>query len=218
MIMFLGAPTLNDVLKTWKSHSPPQYEETPSLRPFKIDPSQKTTGVAWRRLVDPVESLSQELAETTMQSRVPEDLFLERSLQIFTDECDDDDNDGEMDLCNPADYSELSVSQIYTPFLTGYDFDVNEITELEDLPEAKTVNSTPQRKYSIIVAILEISPCQQITTKYGKSVSLVKLILADQTNPHLEIACWEHMAVLARNLRTNDIVYFRGIDPFCIDS
>jgi len=149
-----------------------------------------------------------------MQSPVLEDAFLERSLQIFTDECDDDENDGEMDLCNPADYSELSVSQIYTPFLTGYDFDINEITELEDFPEAKIVNNTPQRKYSIIVAILEISPCHQITTKYGKSVSLVKLILADQTNPHLEIACWENMAVLAQNLRINDIVYFRGIDPF----
>ena len=112
------------------------------------------------------------------------------------------------------DYSELSVSQISTPFLTGYDFDVNEITELEDLPEANIVTKTLQRKYSIIVAITEISPCQQVTTKYGNSISLVKLIVADQTKANLEIACWENMALLAQNIRTDDIVYFRGIPRF----
>ena len=214
MIVFLGAPSVKDALSTWKT-SAPENEESACLRPFEIDPLQKTTGVAWRRLADPVDSLSQELAESTMESRPPEDLFLERSLQIFTDEYDDDDDDdddNEMDICNLSDYSELSVSQISTPFLTGYDFDVNEITELEDLPAANIVNKTLQRKYSLIVAIVEISPCQHIITKYGKSISLVKLIVADQTNPHLEIACWEQMAVLAQNMRTNDIIYFRGTD------
>lgn len=212
MIVFLGAPSAKDALSTWKTNAS-ENEESACLRPFEIDPLQKTTGVAWRRLADPVDSLSQELAESTVESQLPEDLFLERSLQIFTDEYDDDDDDdNEMDICNLADYSELSVSQISTPFLTGYDFDVNEITELEDLPAANIVNKTLQRKYSLIVAIVEISPCQQIITKYGKSISLVKLIVADQTNPHLEIACWEQMSVLAQNMRTNDIIYFRGTD------
>ena len=211
MIVFLGAPSARDVLKTWKGHTLPPIENESSLRPFQIDPLQSTTGAAWRRLTDPVDSLSQELAETTVESsQLQEDLFLERSLQIFTDDYDDDDDDDGMDF----EYSELSVSQVSTPFLTGYDFDINEITELEDLPEANIVGKTLQRKYSIIVAITEISPCQQVITKYGNSISLVKLIVADQTKANLEIACWDNMALLAQNMRTNDIVYFRGISYF----
>lgn len=209
MLVFLGAPSIKDVLKSWNGQAP-QNENIGLLKPFEIDLLQKTTGAAWRRLGDPLDSLSQELAETTMDSQVPENLFLERSLEIFTNEYDEEDED--MDTCNLAEYSELSISQIPTPSLTGYDFDVNEITELEDLPDANIVNKTLQRKYSIIVAVIEAIPPQQITTKYGKSISLVRLIVADQTNPYLEIACWENMATLAQNLRTNDIVHFRGID------
>lgn len=211
VIVFLGAPSAKDALKTWETHASSQDEDASYLRPFEIDPLQKTTGAAWRRLTDPVESLSQELAETTVElSQLPEDLCLERSLQIFTDEYDDDGDDDEMDF----DYSELSVSQVSTLFLTGYDFDINEITELEDLPEANTVAKALQRKYSIIVAITAISTCQQVATKYGTSISLVKLVVADQTKANLEIACWANMALLAQNMQTNDIVYFRGIPHF----
>jgi hypothetical protein len=206
MIVFLGPPSVKDVLKTWKGHY--QHVDDTCLEQFEIDPLQRTTGVAWRRLFDPVDSLSQELAETTMDLQVPENLSLERSLEIFTNEYDEDDDS--VDSFNPADYSELSVSQVSTPFLTGYDFDINEITELEDLPDANTVANGLQRKYSIIVAIVEISQCQLVTTKYGNSISLVKLIVADQTRAHLEIACWEHMALLAQRMRTNDVIYFRG--------
>ena len=210
-IVFLGAPSAKDALKTWKQHARPQNEDLSYLRPFEIDPLQRTTGAAWRRLTDPVDSLSQELAETTVESSLlPEDLYLERSLRIFTDEYDDDGDDDEMDF----DYSELSISQVATPFLTGYDFDINEITELEDIPEPNIVAKTLQRKYSIIVAVTEISAHHQVTTKYGNSISLVKLIVADQTKANLEIACWANMALLAQNIRTNDIVYFRGTPHF----
>ena len=212
MITFLGAPSFKDVLKTWDSNHFPPVEDTSCLPPFEIDLSQRTTGIVWRRFTDPIDSLSQELAETTMESRLPEtDLFLERSLQIFSSKYDDDDDTNDTnDTMDLSKYSELSVSNIYTPFLTGYDFDVNEITELGDLPEANVVASTLHRKYSIIVAITEISPLQQITTKYGNSIKLVKLTIADQTKDNLEIACWEHMALISLNLRTYDIVYFRG--------
>ena len=199
MIVYLGAPLTTDLLKTWSGEPHPQIPDIPSLRPFQVDPEQKTAGVAWRRLVDSVDSLSQELADTTMDSRSPEDLFLERSLQIF-----DNDND-EMDIDYVSEQSDDSVSQI--PLPAGYDFDMNEITELEDLPG---MNINLQRNYSVIVAITSISPSQTITTKYGKTIPLVKVIVADQTKSQFEIACWENMAILAQSMRTNDIIYFRG--------
>jgi len=210
MIVFLGAPSARDVLKTWKGHKFPQDEDISSLRPFEIDPLQRTPGAAWRRLTDPQDSLFQELAKSTVESSRLPDLFLERSLEIFTNEYYNDDNDDDiMDF----EYSDLSISQVSTPFLTTYDFDVNEITELEDLPEPDIVAKTLQRRYSIIVAITDMSPYQYVTTKYGNAISFVKLIVADQSKANLEIACWENMARAAQNMRINDIIYFRGNTP-----
>jgi hypothetical protein len=210
-IVFLGAPTAKEAMRTWKadniSPAEEQTENVSSLRPFEIDPSHRTKGVTWRRLTDPIESLSQELAETTMEPQYPEDLFLERSLEIFTTE--DLDDEEEMDIYNPIEYSDISLSQI--PFLTGYDFDINEVTELEDLPPPHKVTEYTQKKFSIIVVITEISACQRVTTKYGKTIPLVKLIVADQTQSNLEIACWENMAMLTQSMRIDDIIYFRGI-------
>jgi hypothetical protein len=208
--VFSGAPSVKDVLNTWNDHNTPQNDDDSALPPFEIDPQQRTPGVAWRRLVDPVDLSSQELAETAGELQSPEDLFLEQSLQIFTQSEDEED---EMDVCDPAEYSEISVSEISTPFFTGYDFDINEITELEDIPPADIVSRNPQKKYSIIVAILEMSPCQIVTTKFGRSIALVKLTVADQTRSGLEIACWENMAMLAQTMRADDIIYFRGGFP-----
>ena len=212
-IVFLGAPSAEEALKTWKGHNLPEHYpqnegDVARLPEFEIDSSHRTEGVVWRRLTDPVKSLSQELAETTMESRTPEEVFLERSLQIFHD--DGDDEDEEMDI----DVSEISIfprSQISTPFLTGYDFDVNEITELEDLPPANKVTKNLSRNYSLLVAIQEITQFQLVKTKYGKEIALVKLIVADQTTSGLEVACWDQMALVAENMRVDDIVYFRGI-------
>jgi hypothetical protein len=201
----MGAPLTADLLKTWTGESPPPTQDIPSLRPFQLDPQQKTDGVAWRRLADPVDSLSQELADTTMDPNSQQDFFLERSLQIFNNEQDQD----EMDI-NYSFGSDISLSQISTPFPTSYDFDMNEITELEDLPN---IRIHPQRNYSIIVCITDLLPTQIITTKYGNTIPLVKLIVADQTKSQFEIACWENMAILAQSMRTHDIVYFRGTTP-----
>jgi len=213
MIVFMGAPTTADLMKTWTNDPPPPPPSVlPILRPFEIDPHQRTDGVTWRRLTDPVDSLSQELAETTVDPRTAEettsaaettadDNLLERSFRVF--DHDEDDMD-------PAEISQI-VSQASTPFLAGYDFDMNEITELEDLPEAKNVNATNHKSYSFVVAVTEISSLEKVTTKYGKSISLVKLLVADQTRSQLEIACWEHMASVAQTLRVHDIVHFRGI-------
>ena len=208
-IVFLGAPTKEEVMKTWKGKSVPQTNDLASLPPFQISPEHKTAEgeVAWRRLADPIDSLSQELAETTVDIRTPDD-FLERSLRIY----DEDETDQTNDLTHISDYSELSISQISTPFLTGYDFDVNEITELEDLPSAETVHRHRADNYSLIVAVTEISACQTVSTKYGRSVSLVKLVVADQTRLNFEIACWNAMAMLTQSLRAQDIIYFRGVD------
>jgi hypothetical protein len=205
MIVYMGAPLKADLMRTWTGGPPSPTQDIPNLRPFQVDPQLKTEGVAWRRLGDPVDSLSQELADTTMDLRSPEDLFLERSLRIFNNDIDDQD---EMDDYESPEDSNWSISQMSPPFPTGYDFDMNEITELEELP---SININLQRNYSVIVAITEISPTQTITTKYGKTIPLVKLIVADQTRSNLEIACWETMALLAQSLRTHDIIYFRGI-------
>jgi hypothetical protein len=206
MIVFLGAPTAKDIISTWDEPPLPQDDDTSNLPPFKVDPQQITTGVTWRRLADPVESLSQELAGTSMESHLLEDPLLERSLRIYTNDINDDEDDMEVDA------SENSEStSIYTPFLTGYDFDVNEITELEDLPPANVVARNLHRNYSIIVAITAILPCQHVTTKFGKSIALVKLTVADQTRANLEIACWDAMAGLTQSMRKDDIIFFRGI-------
>jgi hypothetical protein len=209
--VFLGAPTKEEVMKTWKGEPIPQTDDLASLPPFRVEGEQKTEGVVWRRLADPVESLSQELAETTMEARTP-DPFLERSLRIY----DEDEENKSMDITNPSEYSELSISQISTPFLTGYDFDVNEITELEDLPSADSIHRHRADNYSIIVVVTEVSALQTVATKYGKSVPLVKLVVADQTKSNFEIACWDTMASLCQSLRPTDIVYFRGTPVRCV--
>jgi hypothetical protein len=212
MIVFLGAPTAKEVAATWGNHYPPNLDDTPSLPPFKLDSQHRTSGVTWRRLADPVESLSQELAETSMRSPVLEDPFLERSLQIFTNDGDEDE-DVDMDISNASAYSDLSISQIPTPFLTGYDFDVHEITELEDLPPANVLLHSLHRKYTILVAVTEISRLQEVTTKFGKSINLVKLTVTDQTRANFEIACWDTMALHTQSMRKDDIIYFRGTFP-----
>jgi len=204
MIVFLGAPTAKDITSTWDEPPLPQDDDTSNLPPFKVDPQQITTGVTWRRLADPVESLSQELAGTSMESHLLEDPLLERSLRIYTNDINDDED---MDV----DASENSESSIYSPFLTGYDFDINEIIELEDLPLANVVARNLHRNYSIIVAITAILPCQHVTTKFGKSIALVKLIVADQTRANLEIACWDAMAGLTQSMRKDDIIFFRDL-------
>jgi len=210
IIVYLGAPSVDDVLKDEVVTD----TDTADLPEFKIDPRQRTTEVCWRHLAsisgDPVESLSQELAETSVDS-TGQGLYLERSLQIFTSKYDDgegEEQDDEMDQCDPSEWSEVSIS---TPQLAGYDFDVNEITELEDLPKADAIFATSHRQYSIIVAIVEISPCQLVITKFGESINLVKLVVADQTWPNFEIACWDRMASFAQTLRVDDIIQFRGI-------
>ena len=205
MIVFLGAPSAKDVLKTWKGDPIPEDEDISSLPPFEIDPLHSTGRIAWRRLVDPMDTLSQELAESTMECN--DDSFIERSLQIY----DDDDEGGEGDADDEMDtYEPLILSQISTSFLTGYDFDVNEITELEDLPTANKVNTTVKNKYSIIVVITDVSSCQLVTTKYANSIPLVKLVVGDQTKSRFEVACWGDMAIKAQAMRRNDIAYFRG--------
>jgi hypothetical protein len=209
MIVFLGAPTAKDIINTWTSSGLPRDDDASNLPLFKVDPQHNTTGVAWRRLPDPVESLSQELAETSMESHLVENPLLERSLRIYTN---DINNDDDMDV-EAADNSELSISSLYSPFLTGYDFDVNEITELEDLPSANIVAHSLHRNYSLIVAITEISPCQHVITKFGKSIPLVKLIVADQTRTNFEVACWDAMANLTQSIRKDDIIFFRGVFP-----
>lgn len=203
-IVFLGAPTAKEAMETWKGEPITQTDDISSLPPFQIDP-QQSTEVAWRHLTDPVDSLSQEFAD--LHTRTLDDIFLEQSLRVY--DADLDDNEDEMDL-DPVDYSEVSLSQIASPFLTGYDFDVNEITELEDLPTITAHNF--RQNYSIIVAVQEIFPAQVVRTKYGKSIPLVKLIVADQTVSNFEIACWEAMATLTQSMRINDILHFRG-DP-----
>lgn len=208
MIVFLGAPTAKDILKTWDKPALSQNDDTSDLPPFMLDPQNKTSGVAWRRLADPVDSLSQELAETSMEPHLIEDPLIERSLRIYNTDTKDGEDD--MDISETAENSELSISSVYTPFLTGYDFDVNEITELEDLPSANVVAHNLNRNYSIIVALTDMTPCQHVTTKFGKSISLVKLMVADQTRTNLEIACWDAMASLTQSMRKDDIVYFRG--------
>jgi hypothetical protein len=205
-IVFLGAPTANEAMETWTGEPVPPIEDIASLSPFKIDPQQSTKGVAWRHLADPadpVDSLSQEFAD--LQTRTLDDIFLEQSLRVY--DADVDDYEDEMDP-DPADYSEISLSQVPTPFLTGYDFDVNETTELEDLPAVTAHNF--RQNYSVVVVIQEISPVQMITTKYGKTIPLVKLIVADQTISTFEVACWENLATLTQSMRRNDIIHFRG--------
>jgi hypothetical protein len=206
---------VDDVLKNWSDEHLNDPNDGSELPEFTTNPSQRTTDIVWRHLVNPaddVESLSQELAETTVDASRDGDLYLERSLQIFTNRYDDDlgvdaNEDDEMDLCHPSEYSELTIS---TPTLAGYDFDINEISELEDLPDANSVLPTLHKKYSIIVAIVEISPCQLVTTKFGKSISLINLVAADQTCGNFEIACWDQMASFAQTMRVNDIIHLRG--------
>lgn len=210
IIVFSGPPSVKDILSTWEDQNVPQDDDDSTLPMFEIDPQQRTLGVAWRRLIDPDDPSTQELAETAVELQSPEDLLLERSLRMFTES---DDEEDEMDIGDSEEYSEISVSQVSTPFFAGYDFDINEITELEDIPPAEIVTKNPLRKYSIIVAITEISPCQLVTTKYGRLIRLVKLVVADQTRSELGIACWEHMATFAQSLRADDIVYFRGASP-----
>jgi len=116
-----------------------------------------------------------------------------------------------MDICYGSDISILSGSQGSSPFPTGYDFDVNEITELEDLPSAIGVRKNFSKNYSIIVSIQEITSLRMVTTKYGSTIPLIKLVVADQTASGLEIACWDQMATNAQTMRIDDIVHFRGI-------
>jgi hypothetical protein len=200
MIVFLGAPTLEHVLKTWNGEPVPQTDDYNTLPPFQVD-QFKTNGVAWRRLKDPIDGLSQDIADVAVSPPAYADDFLERSLLIFNDEPDD----AMMDV----DYSAVDISQFCSPFLTGYDFDINEITELEDIAQTHLIR--PSRNYSLAVVIKEISPCQTVETKYGKSVPFAKLVVADQTASDFELACWESMAILSQSMRQHDIVYFRGI-------
>ena len=207
-IIFLGAPSAKEAIKSWPKYMS-FYEDHDDqdfsvLQPFKIDLLQKTNGVVWRRLNDPVESLSQELAETTMESHFPEDAQLERSFQIFTQH-DNQLNDEDTESWTP---SETEIPQV--PFLTTYDFDVNEITELEELPLRNKIAGQGLRSYSLIVVITTLSALQVVTTRYGKSVSLVKLQVADQTKSNFEITCWDKIALRAQSMRINDIVYFQG--------
>lgn len=215
IIVYLGAPSGDEVLKTWKNEDE-SNSDTAELPEFTINPVQCTADIAWRRLGNPsdnpVESLSQDFEETTVIS-TRDDLYLERSLQIFTNSYEKEEEDDEMDLCHPSEYSELSIP---TPQLAVYDFDINEITELEDLPDASAVLASLHKSYSIIVAVVEISPCQLVTTKFGKSIFLVKLVVEDQTCSNFEIACWDQLASFAQTMRVNDIIHFRGIKFFSL--
>ena len=103
------------------------------------------------------------------------------------------------------------MSILSSPFLTGYDFDVNEIVELEELPPPERI--TAQTSVSIIVAISEVGMTQVVTTKYNKQINLVKLVVQDQMRQGFEIACWDGMATLTKSLHVNDIVHFRGPLP-----
>jgi|SRR5271156_5092625 len=212
-IIFLGAPRAKDIVKTWTTPdgpkiSLPKTEDVASLPPFQIDPTQTSRNVAWRRLADPVQSLSQEFAETSFGPPTVEPSFIDRSLQGFYNYDDD-----EMDLHDlPASLHEgLETSQIPSPFLAGYDFDINEITELEDLPTARSISGASLRRFSLVVAVMETHPCELVATRFGTSINLTKLIVGDLTRQHFEIACWDNMARVVQKIRVNDIVYFRGM-------
>jgi hypothetical protein len=207
-IVFLGAPTSAEAMKSW--HPPPSpHTHTTALPPFQIDTDQRTQGPTWRRLTDPIDSLSQDLSQTRILPRWSSDPFLERSLQIYDDELENSDAE-EMDttFLDLSEYSSLLISPNCSPFLTGYDFDVNEITELEEIPVAGKVSS--RMSVSFVVAVREVGRRETVMTRFGRSIELVKVIVGDQTRERFEIVCWDSIATLTQSLRVNDIVHFRG--------
>src|SRR6202043_1076835 len=119
-IVFLGAPTSAEAMKSW--HPPPSSPQTHNtvLPPFQIDLDQRTQGPTWRRLTDPIDSLSQDLSQTRILPRWSSDPFLERSLQIYDDEVENSDAE-EMDttFLDLSEYSSLLISPNCSPFLTG---------------------------------------------------------------------------------------------------
>lgn len=215
-IVFLGAPTSAEAMKSW--HPPPSpppthaTTTTPVLPSFQVDPEQHTQGPTWRRLTDPIDSLSQDLSQTSILPRSSSDPFLERSLQIYDHDNDHSDFD-EMDTVQEtnhemSEYASFQISQVSSPFLTGYDFDVNEITELDELPMPGKIS--PRTSVSLVVAVREVGRRETVMTKFGRSIELVKLIVGDQTRERFEVVCWDSIATLTQSLRVNDIVHFRG--------
>lgn len=212
-IIFLGAPRAKDIVKTWKAPDGPEISlsktaDVASLPPFEIDPTHASRNVAWRRLPDPLHSLSQEFSETNFGPPTVEPSFIDRSLQGYYNNDDD-----EMDLHDlPSSVNDgRDTSQIPSPFLAGYDFDINEITELEDLPSARTISGDSSRRFSLVVAVMETQGCELVATKFGTSINLTKLIVGDLTRQQFEIACWDDMATVAQKIHVHDIVYFRGM-------
>src|SRR2546423_2353116 len=212
-IVFLGAPTSAEAMKTW--HPPPL---SPSSQParlptFQIDPEQRTQGPTWRRLTDPIDSLSQDLSQTSLLPISTSDPFLERSLQIYDHE---GDSDTEMEQeTSHHDTSESpfpQISPIPSPFLTGYDFDINEITELDEIPSAGWISA--RMSVSLIVAVREIGFREMVMTRFARRIELVKVIVGDQTKERFEVVCWGGIAILCQSLRVNDIVHFTGISTF----
>jgi hypothetical protein len=200
-------------MESWRNGLSHRFHE------ISVDRLETAPTVAWRKLTSVKEPSPSPLAaewspqylsaDISMSPHFPDDAHLDRSFQVYTqyEELDDDDDDELMQNWTPL---EVSFDQVPTT-LTAFDFDVNQITELDDLPPPNQVGQHPSTSYSFLVVISKTSPCEIVTTKYGKSVSLVKLNVADQSITNFEITCWGKLAVEASNsLQPDDIVYFEG--------
>ncbi|KAK9420030.1 hypothetical protein SUNI508_06789 [Seiridium unicorne] len=94
-----------------------------------------------------------------------------------------------------------------------------QLSELEDLPNAKFLNSIEPQTMTVnlIVGVISIAEPRVIKTRWGTSKSLVELLVGDETRSGFSITFWlmddsrSPADVTLRSLRRQDIILLRNI-------
>lgn len=194
-IIFLGAPSNEALRRTWR----------PDFLLTEDDHTAVASNIAlWRRLDFPgPSSLS-----STDDSRVLDEDAANMSFALFR--AQSPDMPAHTSQERAVDEESTADSSIPTQ-LPAFDFDMSSVLDVEDVyDQAVKDKNGRQLSYSMLAAVLNISPSRPILTRSGLHTEVVILTLGDATSNGFEMALWGSHAQYARQfLRRLDIVLFR---------
>lgn len=90
------------------------------------------------------------------------------------------------------------------------------LSDLEDIPPARYILSVLPRKVTvaIIAGVISISPPREVRTRLGAALSLVEVLLGDETRAGFALTFWlssAHAAATVSKLRLQDVVLVQNV-------
>ena len=97
--------------------------------------------------------------------------------------------------------------------LPTFNFDMSNVLDLEDLDDQSLVDKNSRAiSYSILCAVLSISPAKDIVTRAGNQTQVVILTVGDHTRGRFELAVWaSHAQYVQKFLRRLDVILCHDI-------